>query len=713
MMSESELKREQAYTAKVQQLLLAAIANSRDSAKDHISSIKQLMADAWEELRLKPTALSEQDMQQLAGEVDRYLARKALNDNLARRYEQMLKNPFFARVDFCEEGSSNNEKIVIGLYSLKGPGDELLVHDWRAPVCSLYYDEMPGSVSYESPSGTISGYMSLKRQYKMENGRLKYYVNTDVSIEDELLLDILSGATHRRIRQIVSTIQTEQNRAIRYKNEKLLSVVGSAGSGKTSVAMHRIAYLMYRYRDKLEASRILIISPSNSFSEYISNVLPELGEENASAVTLHKLLSGILPGKLEKPLNQNEALLAESNVLRRKSVRYKSGLEFLRKIEAFCEEYAKSGPEFGDVALDSALLAEKAELERMYRQDFAQLLPALRIERVKTVLESRLEKWENSLLTQYREQLRNRYRGKDLEVASRFAVSHRLTPVRREIKRMCTPDIPALYARCLEGAPDGLDACALENAQSGIVWWEDAPCMAFMMISLGFAAPDKSIRHLVMDEAQDYSACALAMFRAYYPLANFTILGDPKQRTTPGLPMLDVNMWNECFRLPDAPRLELTRCYRSTLNITRLCNAILPDAEQVLPFGREGDAPRLVALSDENVLEAVKAYADAGYGSIAVITRTLAQADRLSRLIPNAHLLDGSDEDILSDPGDVAVGGYHLMKGLEFDAVVVAWPYARLSDGERRRLYTACSRALHELTLIADEKLIQELGIII
>ena len=281
MMSESELRKEQEYTEKVQQLLLAAIANSSDSSKDHISSIKQLMADAWEELRLKPTALSEQDMQQLAGEVDRYLARKALNDNLVHRYEQMLKNPFFARVDFREEGQSESEKIVIGLYSLKGPGRELLVHDWRAPVCSLYYDELPGEVSYVSPSGTISGYMTLKRQYKMENGKLKFYVNTDVSIEDELLLDILSGATHRRIRQIVSTIQTEQNRAIRFRNERLLSVVGSAGSGKTSVAMHRIAYLMYRYRDKLEAKRILIISPSNSFSEYISNVLPELGEETS------------------------------------------------------------------------------------------------------------------------------------------------------------------------------------------------------------------------------------------------------------------------------------------------------------------------------------------------------------------------------------------------------------------------------------------------
>ena len=712
-MSESELRREQEYTEKVQQLLLAAIANSSDSSRDHISSIKQLMADAWEELRLKPTALSEQDMQQLAGEVDRYLARKALNDNLVRRYEQMLKNPFFARVDFQEEGQSESEKIIIGLYSLKGPGNELLVHDWRAPVCSLYYDELPGEVSYESPSGTIRGNMSLKRQYKMKNGKLKFYVNTDVSIEDELLLDILSGATHRRIRQIVSTIQTEQNRAIRYKNEKLLSVVGSAGSGKTSVAMHRIAYLMYRYRDKLEAKRILIISPSNSFSEYISNVLPELGEENAAAITLHKLVSSFVPGKIEKPLSQTEALLEESYTLRRTSVREKSGLEFLARIEQFCREYEHSGPEMHDIALDNKLLANKAELTRMYREDFTRLRSAERIERIKTVLESRLEQWENSLLNQYREMYRAKYRGKDLENASRFAVSHRLSPVRREIRAMLTVSIPQLYAECLRDLDKELYTAALENAQAGLVWWEDAPCMGLLMLLLGFAKDDKNIRHLVMDEAQDYSACALSMLKNYYPLANVTLLGDPKQRTTPGMPMLDVGMWNTCFQQPEAPLIELTRCYRSTLNITRLCNAILPDADQVVPFGREGDNPEMIGLSDENVIGQVKKYIDMGMGSVAVITRTLAQADRLSRVIPNAHLLDGSDEDILSDPGDIAVGGYQLMKGLEFDAVVVAWPYAKLTDGERRRLYTACSRALHRLTLCADEQLTKELGIIL
>ena len=165
--------------------------------------------------------------------------------------------------------------------------------------------------------------------------------------------------------------------------------------------------------------------------------------------------------------------------------------------------------------------------------------------------------------------------------------------------------------------------------------------------------------------------------------------------------------------MPDAPVFPLTRCYRSTLNITRICNAILPEDVQVVPFGREGATPEIVDLSDENVLSAVERCKDAGMASIAVVTRTLPQADRLSRIIPHAHLLDGSDEDILNDPGDVSVGSFYLMKGLEFDAVIVAWPYARLTDGERRRLYTACSRALHMLVMCADRQLVDELGIIV
>ena len=169
----NELPLEQAYTARVQQLLVALIEQAQVMSSDHLESIHAIVADAWEDLRVKPTALSEEDLEQLSTEVDRFVARRQFADSMAERFRRMLLNPFFARVDFIEDGADGPEKIVIGLYSLKDEKGELLVHDWRAPVCSLYYDAMPGPARYDSPSGEISGQLTLKRQYRMENGRLR------------------------------------------------------------------------------------------------------------------------------------------------------------------------------------------------------------------------------------------------------------------------------------------------------------------------------------------------------------------------------------------------------------------------------------------------------------------------------------------------------------------------------------------------------------
>ena len=255
----ADLKQEREYTAKVQELLLAVIEQADLLSGSHAEAIRAIIADAWEDLRMRPTALSPTDLEQLSTEIDRFAARKTFTQDMAARYRRMLMSPFFARVDFVEEGQDELEKIVIGLYSLKNEKGEIVVHDWRAPVCSLFYDSMPGNVEYRCPAGVVRGQMTLKRQYRMVNGRLDYYVDTQLNIDDTVLLDILSGATSRHMKQIVSTIQAEQNAAIRAEGDRVMSVVGAAGSGKTSVAMHRAAYLMYRRRDLMEPSRIQIL----------------------------------------------------------------------------------------------------------------------------------------------------------------------------------------------------------------------------------------------------------------------------------------------------------------------------------------------------------------------------------------------------------------------------------------------------------------------
>ena len=707
----NDLQREQAYTAKVQRQLLKLIEQAQEISRDHLQSIQAIVADAWEDLRVKPTALSEEDMEQLSTEVDRFAARREFTDQLAERSRRMIENPFFARVDFIEQGAAQVEKIVIGLYSLKDEHGELLVHDWRAPVCSLYYDAMPGEAKYESPSGDIFGRLTLKRQYRMENGQLKYYVDTQVSIDDSMLLDILSGATSRHMRQIVATIQAEQNAAIRQQTARVVSVVGGAGSGKTSVAMHRAAFLLYRQRDLLDATKILILSPSTAFSEYVSGVLPELGEQNIRACTLKDVVETVLDRKVEKPYRQLELLLDQENRLRRESIHYKCGMDFLKRLKRFADSFVSYGPAFKDVRAEGRVLIRRDELKRMYLNEFKLLTPAQKLARMAVTLETRLSSLEENLYKQYEQSFSGKYSGRDLRMACNMAVAQRLQPVRAQLRGMLEITGSDLLGTVMAEAPKALRDAWYDNREAGLVWWEDAVAEAYLAVRLGFAQPDKTVYHLLVDEVQDYSETALSMLAAYYPNARVTLLGDPRQRTCPGMEPCDPAHWGECFGMPDAPIFQLTKCYRSAVPIAELCNHILPDAEPLQPFGRGGEPPLVAQYSEALLRDTLDRFRAQGHKSIAVITRTQAQADSLSARLDKVYRLDGGEADLNYEADDNVVACYHLTKGLEFDAVIVVWPDAPLTDGERRRLYTACSRALHSLALLGGGGLIKELGL--
>ena len=707
------LPEEREYTAKVQELLLAVIEQSDIISGSHSDEIRAIISDAWEDLRMRPTALSPWELEQLSAEIESINMRKTFTQEMAARYRRMLMNPFFARVDFIEEGENELEKIVIGLYSLKNEKGEIMVHDWRAPVCSLYYDSMPGEAQYNCPNGVIKGQMTLKRQYKMENGRLVYYVDTQLNIDDQMLLDILSGATSRHMKQIVSTIQSEQNAAIREESGRVVSVVGSAGSGKTSVAMHRAAYLMYRRRDLMEASRIQILSPSSVFSEYISTVLPELGEENIKARTMHDIVCSIMDANVETPLEQLTRLLDEGGELRRKSVAYKTGDKFMAELDKYIESFTTFGPDFANVWLEGKLMIRKEELRRMYKDEFKILTPAQRLVRVKATLDSRFDSWEKSMYAQYEQQYAGKYSGRELKMVCRMAVSQRLQPMRLQLRNMLDVKGDTLMRAAMRTAPRDLKEALRENMQAGIIWWEDAVAEAYMRLKLGFTAPDKSVYHLLVDEAQDYSDAALKMLRAYFPMAKITLLGDPMQRTCPGMAECKPERWGECFGSPDAKVFELSHCYRSTLPIARLCNAILPGKDRLTPFGREGDMPVVSVYSDGAVRDTLKKFREAGHKTIAVVTRTPEMAVAVADKLEDVYRLDGGDADANYEVGDTVVGCYHLVKGMEFDAVIAVWPDCELTDDERRRIYTSCSRALHGVALLCGEKLLADLGIVL
>ena len=712
MSYQEELRREREYTARVQQVLLAVISQSSEYTASHEQTIRMLLADAWDELRLKPTALSPQDLEMLSIELGRFEARKAFNRDFAARCRRMLLSPFFGRVDFREDGEDETERIVVGLYSLRDEKGDLLVHDWRAPVCSLYYEAGPGRASYRSPSGVIAGDLLLKRQYRMKDGRLEYFVDTSVSIDDHMLLDILSQSTSRHMRQIVSSIQSEQNAAIRVEKEPVLSVVGAAGSGKTSVALHRASYLLYSSRDTLDAAHVAVISPTTAFIDYISEVLPDLGEENIRAMTMYSVLRGALRCSVELPQDQNEtALAADINPLRADSIAKKGGAEICRALEDFAERWKSEGPEFADLVLEGRALVSQGDLQEMYRREFGMLSPALRLVRIQAVLESRAREAERALKERFEQVYAGRYRGKELRTAVRLAVSQRMKPVRDQIHELCSVEPLDLYAQALEPFDADLALAARQIISRRFLWWEDAPGAAWLLCALGFIQPDTSVRLLIIDEAQDYPEIALRALHLLFPRAQATILGDPDQRTCPHLPPCDPKAWGAAFGRPEAPTQTLSHCYRSSLPIARLLNALLPDGTRLQPFGREGAKPQVGPYSPEALLQRLAAWEEAGLRSVAVVTRSMAEAKALRALLPKAALLTG-EEDMMPEEGGVVLASYHLLKGLEFDAVAVIWPDVRVDDGERRRLYAACSRALHDVSLLAGEATLRQLAIV-
>ncbi|NLG25586.1 MAG: AAA family ATPase [Clostridiales bacterium] len=692
-----EMQAERAYLRDVQRMLLLVIGQSKEQAGFQDETMRMMLADAWDELRMKPTALSPQDLMQLNAELDRFTARKIFSQDRAARYQRMLMAPYFARVDFAEDGEEV-ERIVIGLYSLKDERGRLMVHDWRAPVCSLYYDSLPGPASYQSPSGEIRGEMALKRQYAMEHGSLKYYVDTELSIDDGMLLDILSGATSGHMRQIVATIQLEQNAAIRHESSRVLSVVGGAGSGKTSVALHRAAYLMYRHREAMDASAIAVMSPSDSFAEYISRVLPELGEENCRTMMLHDVIAPMVDGAVERPAEQAEALLRPEADARRRGVRLKSGERLVRLLDAFADRFKALGPRFDDVMLRRNALTTKVELQRLYREQFAMLTPAQRLTRIQAIMDSRLAEWEKALYPQYESQFMASYRGRELEFATRMAVTQQLHPIRSQLKRMLSPRPYQLYAMALRDGLREFAQAAAADAEAGHVSWEDAPGIAYLMLKLGFARPDTSVRHLLIDEAQDYADVALRFMRLCFPKAHVTLLGDPNQRTLPGLPECKAEKWGGLMDQPDAPLVKLSLGYRCTVEINDFCNGLIQRTAQI-SFGRNGPAPARLPYSAEALNACLADWRAAGHRRVAVIARTQADAARLKKALPGARLLLSDEFD--RDDG-LVVTCAQLAKGMEYDAVAVVWPRLEEDEGERRRLYTACSRALHALNLYIE-----------
>lgn len=295
---------------------------------------------------------------------------------LQEKYKRMLSSPYFGRIDFLEDGEEKAEKYYIGLSNLINDEYDFLIYDWRAPISSMFYDYEIGEASYQCPEGIIKGRLALKRQYKINNGRIEYMFDSSIKIDDEILQDILSKSTDGKMKAIVTTIQREQNKAIRNEEYQSLIVQGPAGSGKTSVALHRIAYLLYKHRDEITSKNIVVFSPNEIFNDYISNVLPQLGEDNMYQTTFKEYMHKALGNELVKEdyCEMMEYILTsrkdQDYKKRINNIKYKSSLEFIDVLKQYVVHIENMDREFKDIVFRGKLIISSNDLRELFYNDY-------------------------------------------------------------------------------------------------------------------------------------------------------------------------------------------------------------------------------------------------------------------------------------------------------------------------------------------------------
>ncbi|MNM23817.1 Helicase IV [compost metagenome] len=758
---EAEWKAEQKRVDGVTGLLKKHIRALSEELGLHRSDVVELRKDFWEEVTvnfsspddLGETSTSLRQQAQVLNERERHhlQSSKAL-----KKYRKLVVSPYFGRIDFAEAPDGETEQIYLGIGSLMEDDGNFLVYDWRAPISSLYYDGAPGTSSFETPAGTVNGEMSLKRQFVIEDGVIEVMFDTGVTIGDELLQQVLSHSADDRMKSIVATIQKEQNAIIRNDRSRMLVVQGAAGSGKTSAALQRVAYLLYKYRDNLQADQVLLFSPNPLFNSYVSTVLPELGEDNMQQTTFQMYLEHRLGQEfqLEDVFSQTETLLNSPEGpeidARRDGIAYKSSVGFLDAIRRYATRLEAEGMLFKPLTFQGRAIVGKEEMERQFYSYDPAIRLANRIELMKGWLlkkvaefshsersaawvEDQMEVMDTDEYHRAYQMMRRKQRGKketfddfdtEKEMLSRYIVSQRLKPLRGWIKRNRFVDAKGLYSRLfqdrdlLEELNEGISlpdswgsVCrqTMDALSEGSLAYEDAtPFLYLKELSQGFHT-NTAIRYVFVDEVQDYSPFQLEFLRRLFPRAKMTVLGDLNQAIyAQGEALGELGGLVSIYGEENTEVVSLTRSYRSTYEIVQFTRSMIPGGERIVPFNRQGEAPlvRQVGGGDELLAEVeadIRNLHAQGYHYAAVICKTAEESARVHALLKERLDVQLVTKDTPNFQKGTLVLPAYLAKGVEFDAVIIydgsEERYSR--ESERKLFYTACTRAMHVLHIFS------------
>ncbi|MCC3868070.1 RNA polymerase recycling motor HelD [Terrisporobacter mayombei] len=649
---------------------------------------------------------------------------------LEEKYERMLESPYFGRIDFIEDKEDSTEKCYIGLSNLISEDFDFLIYDWRAPISSMFYDCETGRASYECPEGIISGEITGKRQYKISGGKIEYMFDSNLSIDDEMLQELLSKNSDDKMKAIVTTIQREQNQVIRNENYKNLIVQGAAGSGKTSVALHRIAYLLYKHRDKITPKNIIIFSPNNIFNDYISNVLPQLGEDNMYQTTFNDYMHKELGDEFKKEtssemmeyiLDSKDKLIYEDRV---KSIKFKTSLEFTNILKEYISYVETMDRDFEDIIVRNKLVISSDEINKLFFNDFSELPIKRRLKKLKSRIEFLIEPYEEAWINEVYEELfesGDYIEREEMIEESTSIVKKSLKDVYNKISQMTEFNLIEIYKGLFKNLDTFLNKMnmkyensliehiktySIDNLNANILNYEDQVALLYLKCAFGHVPNTSQIKYIIIDEAQDYTPLQYEIFYQLFKSAKMTILGDINQSINP---FMNVGNYNNIYNLSksDTLLINLTKTYRSTMEITKFSrNILIKDADDGY-VERHGDEPKVVGFSDKNhmnekLIEDIIYYQQKNYKSIGIITKTARQTEDLYNFLKDNDMdVKSIKKDDDSYTNGILVIPSYLAKGLEFDVVLIydASNKNYNSEDERLLFYTCCTRALHVLNI--------------
>lgn len=600
-----------------------------------------------------------------------------------RRFRKMLDSPFFGRVDFVYDGEEEAEVFYIGIGNFaEDTGMTPLIYDWRAPVSGLFYDYDKGQASYQAPAGTLEGEIIAKRQYKIRKRKMIYAFESDTKIDDEILKTELGTNGDIKLKNIVSTIQKEQNAIIRNTKDKILAIQGVAGSGKTSVALHRIAYLLYHDRENLKSSDVLILSPNSVFADYISHILPELGEEPVQEMSFdlfaYKELKGTA-ADCEDRWHHLERTMKFPDEERERIYKEKQSEVMAAQIEGFLALLEDSLMDFKDVEF-KGLKKTESELIQLFYVKF-QDIPLLK--RMDAVMEYFVDEFET-------------LRDRDLSDEEREYVQEKFD------RMYVTKDIYTIYNWLMEDC--GYPCLADVPCEKRVLEYEDVFPMLYLKYRLMGRGNHRRVKHLVIDEMQDYSYIQYLILAELFS-CSMTILGDKFQtmddHVQDVLPFLS-KVFGRKVR-----KIVMDKSYRNTVEIASYAAGIHGSK---VPGLLERHGKEVMEASFENmeqllgkVEENLKISGEDGFETAAVLAMTEEEAWEISQLLKKRGLpLSYIDRDSSSFKPGLTVTTFYLAKGLEFDQVFTVWNRKKTNPLLTQAKYICATRALHELYMFEE-----------